>query len=124
MPISVLSNLFCAVGLGLQDGSHSPVDDARAALYIYHKHRKDWERAIATGGLRKAKQESAAQRKAVREAMQAKAGSEGAARKARLGRGKGQVKIAQALMRDAALSAGGKVDPFKRDVRDDPYADL
>jgi hypothetical protein len=24
----------------LQEGEHSPVDDARAALYLYHKHRK------------------------------------------------------------------------------------
>ena len=27
----------CYVG---QEGEHSPVDDARAALYLYHKHRK------------------------------------------------------------------------------------
>lgn len=28
------------LGLAIQDGEHSPVDDARAALYIYLKHRK------------------------------------------------------------------------------------
>jgi hypothetical protein len=28
------------LGLDIQDGEHSPVDDARAALYLYHMHRK------------------------------------------------------------------------------------
>lgn len=28
------------LGLTIQEGEHSPVDDARAALYIYLKHRK------------------------------------------------------------------------------------
>ena len=28
------------LGLTIQEGEHSPVDDARAALYLYHKHRK------------------------------------------------------------------------------------
>lgn len=28
------------LGLVIQEGEHSPVDDARAALYIYQKHRK------------------------------------------------------------------------------------
>ena len=28
------------LGLGIQAGEHSPVDDARSALYLYHKHRK------------------------------------------------------------------------------------
>lgn len=28
------------LGLTIQAGEHSPVDDARAALYLYQKHRK------------------------------------------------------------------------------------
>lgn len=37
------------LGLTIQMGEHSPVDDARAALYLYHKHKRDWEHAVATG---------------------------------------------------------------------------
>jgi RNA exonuclease 4 len=40
------------LGLKIQEGEHSPVDDARAALYLYHKHRKDWEAAIQNGSLK------------------------------------------------------------------------
>ena len=28
------------LGLAIQGGAHSPIDDARAALYMYHMHRK------------------------------------------------------------------------------------
>ena len=28
------------LGLAIQAGEHSPVDDARAALYLYQKHRR------------------------------------------------------------------------------------
>lgn len=28
------------LGLSIQAGAHSPIDDARSALYLYHKHRK------------------------------------------------------------------------------------
>lgn len=28
------------LGLVIQAGEHSPIDDARAALYLYHQHRK------------------------------------------------------------------------------------
>lgn len=38
------------LGLSIQEGEHSPVDDARAALYLYLKHRKEWERWLAAGG--------------------------------------------------------------------------
>ncbi|KAK9829039.1 hypothetical protein WJX72_003585 [[Myrmecia] bisecta] len=40
------------LGLTIQEGEHTPVDDARAALYLYLKHRKDWERSLKTGGLK------------------------------------------------------------------------
>jgi RNA exonuclease 4 len=40
------------LGLTIQEGEHSPVDDARAALYLYHKHRREWERALKKGELR------------------------------------------------------------------------
>jgi hypothetical protein len=31
------------LGVWIQIGQHNSVDDARAALYIYHKHSRDWE---------------------------------------------------------------------------------
>ncbi|GAQ83801.1 hypothetical protein KFL_001620210 [Klebsormidium nitens] len=34
------------LGLRIQAGEHSPVDDARAALYIYLKFKKDWEQSL------------------------------------------------------------------------------
>ncbi len=38
------------LGLTIQEGEHSPVEDARAALYLYHRHRKEWERALRRPG--------------------------------------------------------------------------
>lgn len=32
------------LGMEIQVGEHSPVEDARAALYLYQKHRDAWER--------------------------------------------------------------------------------
>lgn len=40
------------LGLRIQAGEHSPIDDARSALYLYHKHRKDWERHLQNGTLK------------------------------------------------------------------------
>ncbi|QDZ21444.1 exonuclease [Chloropicon primus] len=34
------------LGLEIQHGEHSPVEDARAALYLYHKHKVEWERDL------------------------------------------------------------------------------
>lgn len=34
------------LGLNIQTGEHSPVDDARAALYLYHKHKKAWDQLL------------------------------------------------------------------------------
>eukprot|EP00898_Chlorokybus_atmophyticus_P001737 jgi/Chlat1/2564/Chrsp175S00148 len=34
------------LGITIQDGEHNPVDDARAALYLYQKFQKDWERSL------------------------------------------------------------------------------
>ena len=34
------------LGLEIQHGEHSPLDDARAALYLYHKHRQRWETSV------------------------------------------------------------------------------
>ncbi|GLC37592.1 hypothetical protein PLESTB_001669900 [Pleodorina starrii] len=39
------------LGLAIQQGEHSPVDDARAALYLYQKHHREWEAAIKSGQL-------------------------------------------------------------------------
>ncbi|KAL6749604.1 ribonuclease H-like domain-containing protein [Haematococcus lacustris] len=41
------------LGLDIQSGEHSPVDDARAALYLYLRLRQEWEAFIKSGGLRK-----------------------------------------------------------------------
>lgn len=40
------------LGLSIQAGEHSPVDDARSTLYLYHKHRKDWEHHLQYGTLK------------------------------------------------------------------------
>jgi RNA exonuclease 4 len=37
------------LGLDIQSGEHTPVDDARAALYLYLHHAREWERAIRRG---------------------------------------------------------------------------
>lgn len=38
------------LGLTIQGGAHSPVDDARAALYLYQRFRKEWEAAAKKPG--------------------------------------------------------------------------
>jgi RNA exonuclease 4 len=37
------------LGLEIQAGEHTPVDDARAALYLYLRHAREWERAVRRG---------------------------------------------------------------------------
>lgn len=34
------------LGVRIQDGEHCPVQDARAALYVYLKHRTKWEASL------------------------------------------------------------------------------
>lgn len=34
------------VGEAIQEGEHNSVDDARAALLVYRKHRSEWEKWI------------------------------------------------------------------------------
>ncbi|XP_027061803.1 RNA exonuclease 4 [Coffea eugenioides] len=34
------------LGVEIQNGEHCPVEDARAAMLLYQKHRKQWERSI------------------------------------------------------------------------------
>jgi RNA exonuclease 4 len=41
------------LGLDIQSGEHTPVDDARAALYLYLHHAREWERAIRRGDVSK-----------------------------------------------------------------------
>lgn len=36
------------LGISIQEGQHSSVDDARAALYLYQKHAAVWEKALKT----------------------------------------------------------------------------
>eukprot|EP00631_Chrysoreinhardia_giraudii_P005022 CAMPEP_0197428286 /NCGR_PEP_ID=MMETSP1170-20131217/40647_1 /TAXON_ID=54406 /ORGANISM="Sarcinochrysis sp, Strain CCMP770" /LENGTH=70 /DNA_ID=CAMNT_0042956027 /DNA_START=1 /DNA_END=210 /DNA_ORIENTATION=- len=35
------------LGMSIQEGEHSSVDDARAALFLYLKHRAAWESMLA-----------------------------------------------------------------------------
>jgi hypothetical protein len=37
------------LGVAIQEDEHSPVDDSRAALYVYHKHREMWEAGLKAG---------------------------------------------------------------------------
>jgi hypothetical protein len=37
------------LGASIQTGEHSAVDDARAAMYIYQKHRIVWEAGLKSG---------------------------------------------------------------------------
>ncbi|PHT51752.1 RNA exonuclease 4 [Capsicum baccatum] len=42
-----LRNLATEVlGVGIQNGEHCPIEDARAAMMLYLKHRKEWEKSI------------------------------------------------------------------------------
>ncbi|RAL38130.1 hypothetical protein DM860_000824 [Cuscuta australis] len=34
------------LGAGIQQGEHCPVEDARAAMFLYLKHRKRWEKHV------------------------------------------------------------------------------
>ena len=48
------------LGLEIQGGEHSSVEDARASLYIYQRVRKRWERELlggASGRAEKSKQQ-------------------------------------------------------------------
>jgi RNA exonuclease 4 len=38
------------LGLTIQMGEHSPVEDARAAVLLYHKFAREWERWLRKGG--------------------------------------------------------------------------
>ena len=48
------------LGLEIQSGEHSPVDDSRAVLYIYHKHSVVWEAGLRSGAIRTRSLKSAA----------------------------------------------------------------
>ncbi|XP_010675445.2 uncharacterized protein LOC104891447 [Beta vulgaris subsp. vulgaris] len=34
------------LGVQIQNGEHCPVEDARAAMLLYQKHKKEWERSV------------------------------------------------------------------------------
>lgn len=46
------------VGEAIQEGEHNSVDDARATLLVYRKHRSEWEKWICEK--RKGKKEDVA----------------------------------------------------------------
>ena len=47
--MSAFAEVRCAACVR-QEGEHTPVDDARAALYLYHRHAKEWEHALKEHG--------------------------------------------------------------------------
>jgi RNA exonuclease 4 len=34
------------LGADIQNGEHCPIDDARAAMMLYQKNRKEWEKTV------------------------------------------------------------------------------
>ncbi|XP_021719240.1 RNA exonuclease 4-like [Chenopodium quinoa] len=34
------------LGVEIQNGEHCPIEDARAAMLLYQRHKKDWERSV------------------------------------------------------------------------------
>lgn len=96
------------LGLVIQEGEHSPVDDARAALYIYLRRKKEWEAAVRDGSLYKRMR-----------AISAK----DFARRPTGGRKRER---ASGTRPGPPLGKAGRkmVDFLHRDVRDDPLADL
>ncbi|MBA0603030.1 hypothetical protein Gorai_003190 [Gossypium raimondii] len=51
------------LGVEIQNGEHCPVDDARAAMLLYSKNRKEWERSVKDQLRLKEKQKKRKQRK-------------------------------------------------------------
>ncbi|XP_022717189.1 RNA exonuclease 4 [Durio zibethinus] len=51
------------LGVEIQNGEHCPVDDARAAMLLYQKNRKEWEKSAKDQIRLKAKQKKRKQRK-------------------------------------------------------------
>ncbi|CAD7695034.1 unnamed protein product [Ostreobium quekettii] len=45
--VSLKKLALSELGMSIQEGEHNPVEDARAALYLYHKHRDAWEQELA-----------------------------------------------------------------------------
>ena len=37
---------YCILGADIQNGEHSSVEDARAAMKIYNKYQENWERYL------------------------------------------------------------------------------
>ncbi|XP_052207755.1 uncharacterized protein LOC127811692 [Diospyros lotus] len=53
----------------IQSGEHCPVEDARAAMLLYQKNRKEWEKSVKDFVRLKQKQKKRKQRKKPREAL-------------------------------------------------------
>eukprot|EP00798_Chlamydomonas_sp_ICE-L_P024025 gene24025-9600_t len=140
------------LGLTIQEGEHSPVDDARAALYIYHKYKREWETewegAIKNGTLKKS---GRAEREAAKTDLKAVATTAAATRRARMGKSNKRMEERSSgigfgtsdglalskvsnqrapLAGDmighnlARVQSKAKIDYYTRDIRDDPMADL
>ncbi|GLT69720.1 hypothetical protein SLA2020_418480 [Shorea laevis] len=59
-----LRHLACEfLGVQIQTGEHCPIDDARAAMLLYQKNRKEWEKSIKDQIRLKQKQKKRKQRK-------------------------------------------------------------
>lgn len=48
------------LGVHIQAGEHSPVDDSRAALYVYQKHQHVWEAGLTSGAFKPRRMKSSA----------------------------------------------------------------
>ncbi|CAK9178074.1 unnamed protein product [Ilex paraguariensis] len=57
------------LGAKIQSGEHCPIEDARAAMLLYQKNRKEWERSIKDFVRLKQKQKKRKQKKKPEEGL-------------------------------------------------------
>ncbi|KAL4204708.1 hypothetical protein AMTRI_Chr01g133370 [Amborella trichopoda] len=70
-PTALRNLAYLYLGVKIQEGTHCPVEDARAAMAIYQKHKKEWEISIkqqigSTKKIKEKKQSKPADNKALK----------------------------------------------------------